>query len=85
MKKKITDTIFGQTPLPEDWKNDLIPSHISLLSELNEFESQNVEKAVQKYLFGKKKFDLTHPEVINRLHLDTMKFGNGLENIEIEI
>lgn len=66
--KKITDTVFGQTPLPEDYRADLIPSHIETLQELNQLEGLNISKAVKKYLFGKKDWKIERPEVLNQIH-----------------
>lgn len=37
----------GQTPLDEDEKEGLLLPHISTVEELNEFEQQNIEEAVQ--------------------------------------
>ena len=60
----------GQTPLPPDWKEDLIPSNITVMGELNEFEAANIAEAVKKYLVGGRKVDLTDPEVLKRIHKD---------------
>lgn len=70
MMKKIDETITGQTPLPENWREDLIPEHITWLSELNEFESQNIDKALQKHLFGMSRINPCFPEHLNRVHQD---------------
>jgi Fic-DOC domain mobile mystery protein B len=37
----------GQTPLDEDEKDGLLLPHISTVEELNEFEQQNIEEALQ--------------------------------------
>lgn len=71
MPDDVQSTIFGQTPLPEDFRKDLIPKHILLLKELNELEAENISRAVQKYLFGKrKKWNLTTPSTILKIHKD---------------
>lgn len=41
------DYIFGQTPLDEDEVDGLVISTISTKSDLNEFEQQNIEDAIQ--------------------------------------
>lgn len=41
------DAIEGQTPLEEDEKEDLLIPSVSTRGELNEFEQQNIEHAVQ--------------------------------------
>ena len=41
-----TDTINGQTPLDEDEKEGLLIKSITTQGELNEFEQQNIEKAM---------------------------------------
>jgi Fic-DOC domain mobile mystery protein B len=61
----------GQTPIDPDEIAALIPGHIRLLNELNEFESANISRAVEKYFLGRrKKYDLCNPEVLRRLHKD---------------
>ncbi|MBX9892482.1 MAG: hypothetical protein K2Y12_09195 [Chitinophagaceae bacterium] len=41
------DYIDGQTPLDEDEKEGLLISTITTRGELDEFEQQNIEQAVQ--------------------------------------
>ncbi len=60
--------IPGQTPLDPDEIDGLIPQHITLQRELNEFEQQNITKAAAKYLSSNSKVDLTDPLVIKRIH-----------------
>ncbi len=48
----ILDYEDGQTPLDEEEKNGLIISTITTHGELNEFEQQNIEKAIQ-WLLGR--------------------------------
>ena len=36
----------GATPINEDEAAGLIPNHITIQSELNEWESQNIQKAM---------------------------------------
>jgi Fic-DOC domain mobile mystery protein B len=50
------DYIDGQTPIEEEEKEDLIIKTISTRGELDEFEQQNIEKAIEWTL--KKKFRL---------------------------
>ena len=89
MKKKITESITGQTPLPENWRGDLIPEHITWLSELNEFESQNIEKALQKHLFGSSRINPCYPEHLNRVHQDMFddvwKWAGKYRNLNLNI
>ena len=39
--------INGQTPIDEDEKQDLLIKTVSTQAELNEFEQQNIEEAIQ--------------------------------------
>lgn len=58
----------GQTPIDPNEKQGLIPQHITLISELNEFEAANIREAVGKYLSGRRKHRLDDPEFLKRLH-----------------
>jgi Fic-DOC domain mobile mystery protein B len=61
----------SQTPIDADELAALIPGHLRLLSELNEFESANISRAIEKYFYGRRKtYDLCDPEVLRRLHKD---------------
>jgi len=61
----------GQTAIDPDELAALIPKHIRLLRELNEFEAANIHQAIKKYFLGRlKKYDLCNPEVLRRLHRD---------------
>jgi len=66
---KFTES-FGQTPIDPGETEGLIPQHITLQRELNEFEATNVAKAVRKYLTGKPKTDVSDPLIIKRIHRD---------------
>lgn len=61
----------------------LIPSHITLKKELDEWESENILSAVQKYLSRKVKFILS-PEGIKQVHKDmfnkTWKWAGQFRN-----
>ncbi len=66
---KITEYLPGQTPLNPDFKKDLIPGHIELMAELNEYEASNIAKALQKYLLSRKKnWPIEDPIFIKQLH-----------------
>ncbi len=70
MTAKIDDYFAGQTPLPKEWKKHLLPP-ISNHGELNEHESLNIQKAVQKYQFGRrKKWPVTDFQFLKRVHKD---------------
>jgi fido (protein-threonine AMPylation protein) len=60
--------IPGQTPLDPNEIDGLIPQHIALQRELNEFEQQNITKAAAKYLSPGIKINLADPLVIRRIH-----------------
>lgn len=49
----LIENVPGATPI--DDISDLIPTHITTRSELNEWEAANILKAVQKYLTAKKR------------------------------
>lgn len=52
----LVENVPGATPI--DDISDLIPTHITTRSELNEWEAANILKAVKKYLTEKKKFKI---------------------------
>jgi Fic-DOC domain mobile mystery protein B len=61
----------GQTLIDCDELKDLIPGHITLILELNQFESQNILEAQKKYLQGRqRRFALDNPEILKRIHHD---------------
>ncbi len=64
------DPEAGQTPLDPDELQDLIPSHIRLKSELNEFEAANIERAVKKHLYSPRRHHLDDTEMLKRIHKD---------------
>ena len=49
----LIENVSGATPIDEI--SDLIPTHITTRSELNEWEAANILKAVRKYLTAKKR------------------------------
>jgi Fic-DOC domain mobile mystery protein B len=57
----------GATPVDPDEAQALIPGHITIQSELNEWESQNIQKAVTWGLSRKRTGDLT-AEFVRELH-----------------
>ena len=68
MANSINVYLLGQTPLPATWQKDLIPS-ISTMGELNEFEARNIQLALQKYFYGRrKKWPVTDFQFLKRLH-----------------
>jgi len=69
------DTRPGQTPLDPDERVGLIPGHIQLVSELNEFEAVNIAQAQQKHLFGqRRKWDLHDTELLKTIHKEMFDF-----------
>lgn len=67
--------IYGQTPLEEEEKEGLLLDHITKRNELDEFEQQNIEKAVEWIM--ERKF--TVEKVLNEgfvLELHNKMFGN---------
>ncbi len=76
------DYTNGNTPLDEDEKEGLLIKSITTHGELNEFEQQNIEKAI---LWLKRK-KLTAEEIISEkfireLHAACMQtYGNGRGN-----
>ena len=82
---------LGATPLDLDETGALIPRHISLQSELNEWEQKNILEA-EEWVFAKKHKDIFAIEFIQRLHKkmfdQTWKWGGNfrktLKNIGVE-
>lgn len=70
MPENLIENLPGQTPLTLDDLAGLIPSHITLRRELNEFEMVNIARAASKYLLGSKFWSLTDPAVIKKIHYD---------------
>src|SRR3990167_5066652 len=64
------ETIPGQTPLSLDDISELIPDHIRLRSELNEWEQNNITKATQTYLIRHRALALHNTEVLKKIHRD---------------
>ncbi len=68
------ENLSGQTPLDPDEKQGLIPSHIQFVSELNEFESQNILEAEKQYLQGRRLHrSLEDPEFLKKVHRTMFK------------
>ena len=67
--------VYGQTPLDEDEKEGLLIKSISTRGELDEFEQQNIEKAVLWTLKRKfKSTDILSELFIKRLHKKMYRF-----------
>ncbi len=64
------ENIPDQTPLDPDELKDLLPDHIRTQKNLNEFEAANIEQAIKKHLFAKRRHDFSNPEVLKRIHRD---------------
>lgn len=61
--------IEGQTPINEDEMNGLLHPHITLQSELNEFEQRNIQKAEEWILSARfKKEQILTDEFIKTVH-----------------
>lgn len=69
------DYIYGQTPIDEDERQDLLIETISSKTELDEFEQLNIEEAMQ-WLYGRniKAKDIFTEHFIRNLH--KRMFGN---------
>lgn len=67
---KISHYLPGQTPLDPNEVEGLIPGHINLMSELNEWEQNNIDSAVKKYVLGSRQFDVFDPLVLKEIHRD---------------
>ncbi len=57
----------GQTPLSDEEKLGLIPSYISTVGELNEWEYENILQG-QKWALGQRKRDVLSEEFVKLLH-----------------
>jgi len=57
------DYIYGQTPISEEEKEGLLIKNITTRGELDEFEQQNIEKAIEWTLT--KKFTLSQMEMVD--------------------
>jgi Fic-DOC domain mobile mystery protein B len=62
----------GATPIDANEAAGLIPSHISLQSELNEWEETNILEG-RTWAFGRKRKDLFSERFIKRLHREMFK------------
>ncbi len=84
----------GATPINEDEAEDLIPSHIYLQNELNEYEQANILKASKKY-YGKsfKYIDVLVFDYILEVHKDMFdetwkwagKTRKSMKNIGVDV
>ena len=80
----------GATAIDGDEAEALIPRHITLQSELNEWEQTNIQEA-EKWSFGQRHADILSIEFIKKLHLkmfdETWKwagrFRKTLKNIGV--
>jgi Fic-DOC domain mobile mystery protein B len=87
------DYIFGQTPLDEEEKEGLLIQSIGTRNELDEFEQQNIEKAIQWAMMNsfKHKTILTevfirnvHKRMFNNIWFWAGKFRKTNKNIGID-
>lgn len=87
------DYILGQTPLDEEEKEGLLIQSIGTRSELDEFEQQNIEKAIQWAMMNsfKHKTILTevfirnvHKRMFNNIWFWAGKFRKTNKNIGID-
>lgn len=85
---------FGATPIDEDEAADLIPTHISLYEELNEFEEQNIIKATIKYFAKSYNYaDILTFDFLLKVHKDMFdeswkwagKTRTSIKNIGVDI
>ncbi len=59
----------GQTLIDPDERVGLIPGHIRLREELNQFEENNILQAYKKYLSGtRRRWELSNPEILKKIH-----------------
>lgn len=77
----------GQTPLDEDEKEGLLIKSIATRGELDEFEQQNIEDAIQWSLTRKftKNQILSESFIRNYIKECIGTFGGGLANTEKQI
>jgi len=68
--------INGQTPLDEDEKEGLLIPAIATRGELDEFEQQNIEHAIQWTLTR----NFMKQKIFSESFIKDVQFGNGLEN-----
>lgn len=72
----------GATPLDRDEWDALLPKHITLQKELNEWEQSNILEA-EKWAFGQRHSQILSMEFIQKLHKKCLvKHGNGPANSE---
>ncbi|MBA3813803.1 MAG: mobile mystery protein B [Alphaproteobacteria bacterium] len=81
---------YGATPIDGDESEALIPKHITLQTELNEWEQTNILEA-GKWSFGQKHADILSIEFLQKLHTKMFsetwrwagKFRKTLKNIGV--
>jgi Fic-DOC domain mobile mystery protein B len=81
---------FGATPIDGDELEALIPKHMNLQTELNEWEQANILEA-EKWAFGQKHSDILSLEFVQKLHKKMFsetwrwagKFRKTLKNIGV--
>lgn len=65
----------GQTLIDPDERAGLIPGHIRLREELNQFEENNILQAYKKYLSGTRRhWELSNPEILKKIHQEMFDF-----------
>lgn len=88
------DYPIGATPIDEDEASELIPTHITFVVELNEFEAQNILKAEKKYFANKFKFEeILSYSFLLKVHKDMFdetwkwagKIRKTMKNIGVEV
>ena len=71
MSDSLFDADDAATPLTADEKNGLIPSHITLRSELNEYEQANI-LAGETWAFSRRR-NVVDEDFLRRLHKEMLK------------
>ena len=78
----------GATPLSPDEIHNLIPSHLTVQKELDEWEQYNILKA-ENWLSGKKNLDILNIKFIQNLHYrmfkDTWKWAGKYRKTQTNI
>ncbi|QQR81939.1 MAG: mobile mystery protein B [Deltaproteobacteria bacterium] len=60
----------GQTPLSPEEILQLKPKYLRTLADLNQFESTNIDKAIQNYLIKIRRINLSDISVLKKIHKD---------------
>ena len=58
---------YGQTPISTEELDELIPGHLATLSELNDWEQENILQARQ-WAFSRKRREILTISMIQQLH-----------------